>query len=66
MLHSEWVNFHPLHNVASTTLRSADLVRFIRSLGYELIVVLLPEVPADEELRRYLEPTLPITSCPGG
>jgi Ala-tRNA(Pro) deacylase len=48
MLDSEWVNFHPLHNAASTTLRSADLVRFIRALGYEPIVVRLPEVPADE------------------
>jgi len=35
---SEWVNFHPLHNAASTTLRSADLLKFIRSLGYEPIV----------------------------
>jgi Ala-tRNA(Pro) deacylase len=36
---SEWVNFHPLHNAASTTLRSADLLRFIRSLGYEPRIV---------------------------
>ena len=36
---SEWVNFHPLHNAASTTLRSADLLRFIRSLGYEPLIV---------------------------
>lgn len=35
---SEWVNFHPLHNAASTTLRSADLLVFIRSLGYQPIV----------------------------
>jgi len=47
MLDNEWVNFHPLHNAASTTLRSADLLRFIRSLGYEPIVIRLPEVPAD-------------------
>ena len=38
LLKSEWVNFHPLHNAASTTLRSADLLKFIRSLGYEPIV----------------------------
>jgi Ala-tRNA(Pro) deacylase len=44
----EWVNFHPLHNAASTTLRSADLLRFVRALGYEPIVVLLPEAPADD------------------
>ena len=48
MLESEWVNFHPLHNAASTTLRSADLLRFVRSLGYEPIVVRLPEMPADD------------------
>jgi len=36
---AEWVNFHPLHNAASTTLRSADLARFIRALGYEPTIV---------------------------
>jgi Aminoacyl-tRNA editing domain/Dienelactone hydrolase family len=34
MIKSEWVNFHPLHNAASTTLRSADLLRFVRALSY--------------------------------
>jgi Ala-tRNA(Pro) deacylase len=43
MLQSEWVNFHPLHNAASTTLRSADLVRFVQALGYEPVVIRLPE-----------------------
>jgi len=38
MLDSEWVNFHPLHNAASTTLRSSDLLRFIRAFGYEPIM----------------------------
>jgi Ala-tRNA(Pro) deacylase len=47
MLDSEWVNFHPLHNAASTTLRSADVLSFVRALGYEPIVVRLPEVPAE-------------------
>lgn len=42
MLDSEWVNFHPLHNAASTTLRSADLVRFVRALGYDPVIVRLP------------------------
>jgi Ala-tRNA(Pro) deacylase len=45
MLDSEWVNFHPLHNVASTTLRSSDLLRFIRALGYEPTIVRLPTEP---------------------
>ncbi len=47
MLDSEWVNFHPLHNAASTTLRSVDLVRFVRALGYDPIIVRLPEVTSD-------------------
>jgi len=39
LLKSEWVNFHPLHNAASTTLRSVDLLRFMRALGYEPLIV---------------------------
>jgi hypothetical protein len=39
MLDAEWVNFHRLHNAASTTLRAADLLRFIRALGYHPIIV---------------------------
>lgn len=35
----ESVNFHPLHNAASTTLRSADLLRFMRALGYDPLIV---------------------------
>lgn len=45
LLASEWVNFHPLHNSASTTLRAADLMMFIRSLGYAPIVVNCGEGP---------------------
>ncbi len=45
MLDSEWVNYHPLHNAASTTLRSADLVRFIRALGYMPVIKRLQEAP---------------------
>jgi Ala-tRNA(Pro) deacylase len=48
MLDSAWVNFHPLHNAASTTLRSADLVRFVRALGYDPIIVRLPEATATD------------------
>ena len=46
MLDAEWVNYHPLSNTASTTLRSTDLVRFIRSLGYDPVIVRLPEPAA--------------------
>ncbi len=48
MLESEWLNVHPLHNAASTTLRSADLLRFVRALGYEPMIVRLPEASADD------------------
>ncbi|MBV9248667.1 MAG: prolyl-tRNA synthetase associated domain-containing protein [Acetobacteraceae bacterium] len=48
ILDAEWMNVHPLHNAASTTLRSADLLRFVRELGYEPIIVRLhdPASPA--------------------
>lgn len=46
MLDAEWVNYHPLHNAASTTLRAADLLRFVRALGYDPIIVRLPEPAA--------------------
>ena len=36
---SEWVNFHPLYNAASTALRFTDLMRFVRALGYEPLVL---------------------------
>ena len=38
MLRSEQVNFHPLHNAASTTIASADLVKFVKARGYEPII----------------------------
>lgn len=39
MLKSEHVNFHPLHNAASTTIKSEDLVRFVKALGYGPLIV---------------------------
>jgi Ala-tRNA(Pro) deacylase len=45
MLQSEWVNFHPLHNAASTTLRATDLVKFVRSLGYDPVILTVPQRP---------------------
>lgn len=35
MMASELVNYHPLHNTASTCLRSADLLKFVKALGYQ-------------------------------
>jgi Ala-tRNA(Pro) deacylase len=43
MLANEWVNFHPLRNDASTTIRAADLVTFVRALGYTPIIMTVPE-----------------------
>ncbi len=39
MLAHELVNYHPLQNTATTTIRSADLVRFIRALGHDPKIV---------------------------
>jgi Ala-tRNA(Pro) deacylase len=39
MLKSEKVNFHPLHNAASTTICSADLLKFACALGYKPVIV---------------------------
>ena len=33
------VNFHPLVNTASTTVKSADLQNFMQHLGYKLLIV---------------------------
>ena len=39
MMRNEQVNFHPLHNAASTTIRSEDLLKFVKALGYQPVVV---------------------------
>jgi Ala-tRNA(Pro) deacylase len=39
ILKSEKVNFHPLHNAASTTIASADLLKFIKSLSYAPVIL---------------------------
>jgi len=39
MMQSEWVNYHPLHNAASTAIRSQDLVKFLRALGHEPVII---------------------------
>jgi Ala-tRNA(Pro) deacylase len=39
MMAHEYVNYHPLENTATTTIRSVDLVTFIRSLGHEPRIV---------------------------
>ena len=39
MMAHELVSYHPLRNDASTTIRSADLVRFIKSCGHDPRIV---------------------------
>jgi Ala-tRNA(Pro) deacylase len=39
MMSHDLLNYHPLENTATTTIRSADLVAFIRSCGHEPKIV---------------------------
>jgi Ala-tRNA(Pro) deacylase len=39
LLAHELVNCHPLENDATTTLRSADLLRFVRATGHEPVLL---------------------------
>ncbi|MFC3052059.1 prolyl-tRNA synthetase associated domain-containing protein [Kordiimonas pumila] len=45
LMSHEIVNFHPLHNAATTAIKPADLVIFIRACGYE--PVLLDIIPTN-------------------
>lgn len=38
MMAAEQVNFHPLSNDASTTIKADDLMKFIKQLGYDPIL----------------------------
>ncbi len=39
MMAAERLNYHPLINTHTTTIRSADLLRFLEALGYAPSVV---------------------------
>jgi Ala-tRNA(Pro) deacylase len=39
MMREEYLNYHPLRNDATTTIRSADLITFIRSCGHQPRIV---------------------------
>jgi Ala-tRNA(Pro) deacylase len=47
LLAHELVNCHPLENDATTTLKSADLLRFVRSTGHEPVILDLDATLAD-------------------
>lgn len=42
MMQQELVNFHPLENTATTTLKPADLLLFIRSCGHVPQIIKIP------------------------
>jgi Ala-tRNA(Pro) deacylase len=46
LLAHEWVNCHPLQNDATVSLRSGDLLRFVRDTGHEPMLVDLDEALA--------------------
>ena len=39
LLQHDPVNFHPLHNAATTAISPGDLIHFIRACGYEPLIV---------------------------
>ena len=39
LLAHDWVNCHPLQNDSTTSLRSADLLRFVRDTGHEPVLI---------------------------
>jgi Ala-tRNA(Pro) deacylase len=43
LLRHETVNCHPLVNTATTSLKSADLVAFMRATGHEPLILALDE-----------------------
>jgi Ala-tRNA(Pro) deacylase len=43
------VNFHPLHNGATTAVAPGDLIRFLEATGHPPRVMALPEPAEDEE-----------------
>lgn len=46
----ETINCHPLVNTATTAIRSADLIRFLRTTGHEPLVMAVPRrIDAAEE-----------------
>jgi Ala-tRNA(Pro) deacylase len=51
MMEEELLNYHPLQNDATTTIRSADLLTFIRSTGHEPLILPLSE-PQLQSLER--------------
>jgi Ala-tRNA(Pro) deacylase len=43
MMEQEWLNYHPLRNDATTTIRALDLLAFLRATGHEPRIVAVSE-----------------------
>ncbi len=39
MLENEYLNYHPLHNEATTTIHREDLIKFIKHFGFNPIII---------------------------
>ncbi|MGQ7794370.1 prolyl-tRNA synthetase associated domain-containing protein [Faunimonas sp. B44] len=50
LLSHDPVNFHPLENTATTSIRPADLLAFLRATGHEPAILALPRIAAAEGL----------------
>ncbi|HEY7764396.1 MAG TPA: prolyl-tRNA synthetase associated domain-containing protein [Aestuariivirgaceae bacterium] len=45
MMREEILNYHPLHNAATTSISSSDLLKFIRACGHQPKILALPSRP---------------------
>lgn len=45
MMRADLLNYHPLHNAATTSISSSDLLKFIRACGHQPRILALPEPP---------------------
>jgi len=43
MMEQEWLNYHPLRNDATTSIRAVDLLTFLRATGHEPRIVAVSE-----------------------
>lgn len=43
MMEEEWLNYHPLRNDATTSIRAVDLLTFLRATGHEPRIVAVSE-----------------------
>ena len=39
MMENEYLNYHPLHNEATTTIHREDLLKFIKHFGFDPIII---------------------------